>query len=125
MRTFAAVFPDASLWESATGDFLILGTASGMGEGEIAERMLRAWQPVDPGSALGKLGIAGPEDLLKRRLLDPAGMKRLVGDGPLNTDDRPLVCGGPSNLPGGPEPHHRLAAGHATPLASGSRRSRA
>ena len=64
LRTWLEVFPDAVLVETIEGsDVLLLG---------------------------GTAGVL-PEDLVVAPLLDPTGLRRVAGEGWLNTDDRPRV----------------------------------
>jgi spermidine synthase len=91
LRTFHSVFPRASLWESATGDFLIVGWLDPPAPEEIEKRIRRSWSELAPGEGLLRIGVREPEDLLRRWILDEEGFGRFVGSGPLNTDDKPLL----------------------------------
>ena len=86
MRTFLSVFPYATLW--ADGSVLI-GSTSPL-------RISRSdfeWKLGMPDRALGfrDVGLASFDDLVKLYTAGPKELARFVGDGPLLTDDRPMV----------------------------------
>lgn len=86
MRTFLSVFPETTLWADGS---LMIGS----------DRPLRLrqsdfdWKLQIPGrgEAFAELGIKTFDDLLKQYIAGPAELRRLVGDGPVLTDDRPLT----------------------------------
>ena len=86
MRTFLSVFPETTLWGDGS---LMIGS----------DRPLRLrqsdfdWKLQIPGrrEAFAELGIKTFDDLLKQYLAGPAELSRLVGAGPVLTDDRPLT----------------------------------
>ena len=86
MRTFLSVFPHATLW---AGGSLMLGT--------VEPLRLRAsdleWKLQVPGRfrALERLGVRSFDDLLRLYRAGPDEMRTFAGDGPVLTDDRPLV----------------------------------
>ncbi len=86
IRTFLSVFPNATLW--ADGTVLI---------GSIQPLRLRRgdfdWKRQLPGrrQALDDLGAGTWEKLLALYVAGPAELSRYVGEGPILTDDRPLV----------------------------------
>ena len=86
MRTFLSVFPHATLW---AGGSLMLGTPEPL--------RLRAsdleWKLQVPGRyrALERLGVRSFGDLLRLYRAGPDEMRAFVGEGPILTDDRPLV----------------------------------
>jgi spermidine synthase len=86
MRTFLSMFPHATLWGNGS---LMVGTTEPL-------RLRRAdfdWKLQVPGRlrALERLGVRSFDDLLGMYTAGPEEMRRFVGDGPLLTDDRPLV----------------------------------
>jgi hypothetical protein len=86
MRTFLEVFPDATLWMGAS---LLVGTTGPLRlERGAFDRKLS-----DPGirRALNGVDIRTFDDLLALYSSGPARMREFVGDGPVLTDDRPLV----------------------------------
>ena len=88
LRTFQSVFPHASLW--LTNDYtLILGTQ---------QKLRLDWQLLEKslGDAKVRRSLEGvdlgdPYTLLSCFLLDERGLAEYVGDGPVNTDDHPLI----------------------------------
>jgi spermidine synthase len=86
MRTFLSVFPHTTLWGDGT---LMIGS-------EKPLRLRSAdfdWKLQIPGrrEAFAELGIATFNDLLKQYLAGPDELRRLVGEGPILTDDLPLT----------------------------------
>lgn len=89
MRTFASVFPRVTLWRGEPADFLLVGQAA---SGPLPLDRLRAlWSEPTLQSDFQKLGLQRPSGLLAYHLLDDRDLRRLIGDGPLNTDDLPLL----------------------------------
>jgi spermidine synthase len=91
LRTFGQVFPHAGLWESATGDLLIVGGLEGRTPEQTASRIRQSWRELPPEGRLARIGLTQPEALLRRWLLEEQELARFAGTGPLNTDDRPLL----------------------------------
>jgi spermidine synthase len=85
-RTFLSVFPDATAW--ADGTLLVGSTEPLTLKRADFERKLRA-----PGRAEGArdFGATTFEQLLAAYRAGPAELRAFVGDGPILTDDRPLV----------------------------------
>ena len=86
MRTFLSVFPDATLW--ADGSVLIGSTKP--------LRITRAdfeWKLGLPDRAQGfrDVGLTSFADLMALYTAGPRELARFAGDGPLLTDDRPMV----------------------------------
>jgi spermidine synthase len=99
MRTFLDVFPDATLWYDAN---FMVGTKRPLRiDPAVIDRLLL--QPVTA-AALKDVGLAGWPELRSWYTGGPAEMRAFVGDGPLLTDDRPLV-----------EYHHWLPRPEAQP----------
>jgi spermidine synthase len=86
MRTFLDVFPDATLWYDAN---FMIGTRRRLGIDAGALDRLRA----DPMTreALDAVGLTGFDVLRSWFTAGPDQMRAFVGDGPILTDDRPLV----------------------------------
>ena len=85
-RTFLSVFPDATVWSRSS---LLLGTLEPL-------RLRRAdfeWKTIAPQArrALHDFGTTTFEDLLGLYTAGPEELRAFVGDGPILTDDRPLV----------------------------------
>ena len=86
MRTFLAVFPDATLWYDAN---FMVGTRRPLTIDRGALDRLRE-NPVTR-DALNAVGLNSWEVLRSWYTAGPAEMRTFVGDGPILTDDRPLV----------------------------------
>jgi spermidine synthase len=86
MRTFLDVFPDATLWYDAN---FMIGTRRPLRIDAGALDRLRA----DPATreALDAVGLTGFDVLRSWFTAGPEQMRAFVGDGPILTDDRPLV----------------------------------
>ncbi|HUQ86291.1 MAG TPA: fused MFS/spermidine synthase [Vicinamibacterales bacterium] len=86
MRTFLDVFPNATLWYDAN---FMVGTLKPLSIDPGALDRLRH----DPKTreALDAVGLKTLDDLRSRFTAGPEQMRAFVGDGPLLTDDRPLV----------------------------------
>ena len=86
MRTFLAVFPDATLWSGGT---LMVGSPRPLrlSRSAIARRV------ADPHAreGLSLVGLDSVEAVLARYSAGPEEMRRFAGDGPVLTDDRPLL----------------------------------
>src|SRR5262249_26486845 len=86
MRTFLSVFPDATLWSGGT---LLIG----------ARRPLRldraafdaALQSPALCTALARIHVTSFDDVLALYSAGPREMAAYVGEGPLVTDDRPML----------------------------------
>jgi spermidine synthase len=86
MRTFLSVFPEATLWFNS---ILMVGTKQPLQLDRAAfERKLAnpAWR-----EALESAGLPSFEALLDQYWAGPEELWRYVGDGPILTDDRPMV----------------------------------
>ncbi len=86
MRTFLSVFPETTLWGDGS---LMIGSDRPL-------RLRRSdfdWKLQIPGrrEAFAELGIKTFDELLKLYIAGPAELSRLVGTGPVLTDDRPLT----------------------------------
>ncbi len=86
MRTFLEVFPHATLWHDAN---FMVGTLGPLSIDAGALDRLRQ----DPATreALDAAGLRNFDDLRSWYTGGPEQMRAFVGDGPLLTDDRPLV----------------------------------
>jgi spermidine synthase len=86
MRTFLDVFPEATLWYDAN---FMVGTKRPLRiDPAVIDRLLM--QPVT-GAALKEVGLTGWPELRSWYTGGPEEMRAVVGDGPVLTDDRPLV----------------------------------
>ena len=86
MRTFLEVFPDATLWLQGE---LMVGSPAPLSLNRSAfEDKLRDPQS---GAVMRHVGLDSFDALRAWYAAGPREMKAFVGDGPLLTDDRPLV----------------------------------
>jgi spermidine synthase len=86
LRTFLSVFPDSSLWGDGS---LVVGSKAPL---RLAPEAF-ARRLAEPGvrDALAPLGVTSFEALQALRIAEGPALRAFVGDGPLLTDDRPLV----------------------------------
>lgn len=86
MRTFLAAYPHATLW--ADGGIMIGSSEPLRVSREAFER-----KGEDPAvrALLARLGLRSFEDLLRRYTAGPDELRQFVGEGPILTDDRPLL----------------------------------
>lgn len=90
LRTFLEVFPNATLWLPVGRNSLAIGSREG-GEPWTFERLRERFAAADVADALADIGFPTPESLLATMVLSPQGIRNLVGDAPLVTDDRPRL----------------------------------
>jgi hypothetical protein len=92
LRTFQSVFPYASLWfmDHAKTTFAILIGTPGPIHFDV-ERLREAFAIPDVRRDLERVGIDDPYQITNFMYLDPEGYRRYVGEGPLHTDDRPIL----------------------------------
>ncbi|MBI5208499.1 MAG: fused MFS/spermidine synthase [Elusimicrobia bacterium] len=98
VRTFLDAFPNASIWY-ADNTTVLLGFKDGP---RLTAAGLRT-KFDDPAvrSSLAAAGIDGPGALMPLLLAGPGEAARFAGEGPLNTDDRPLIELRSSRVEGG------------------------
>jgi len=84
LRTMMDVFPSLSLFQVAKGDLVMV---AGMEPLLVSTTALGQLFEGAPRATLGRAGILEPADLLARWVADEQGLKPILGDGPLNTDD--------------------------------------
>lgn len=86
MRTFLSVFPETTLWADGS---LMLGSVAPLQlrradfEAKLADPVRR--------EMIASLGVRSFEDLLGLYLAGPDELRGYVGEGPVLTDDRPMV----------------------------------
>jgi spermidine synthase len=85
-RTFLSVFPETTLWGDGT---LMLGSVEPL----RLRREDLEWKLQVPRrrGMIAMLGVKSFEDLLKLFVAGPDELRRFVGDGPILTDDKPMV----------------------------------
>ncbi|HSD79985.1 MAG TPA: fused MFS/spermidine synthase, partial [Solirubrobacteraceae bacterium] len=89
VATFAAVFPHAAVFQTASGDTVLVGSLAPIHPdfGALAARMAAPAVAAD----LRRVGIAGPDDLLVRLVLDAEDVPRFAHGAVVNTDDNAHV----------------------------------
>ncbi len=98
IRTFGAVFPNATLWGPTGADYLLVGTLDPLGLDLAALGQRVAGSPGVRRDLEG-LGFRAPVALLADFLLGESDLPGYAGRGPLNTDDRlPLEFSAPRSL---------------------------
>src|SRR5262249_52980227 len=92
LRSFRAVFPHTSVWymNSLATDFLIVVGTSGPPEIDLEALRRRAAVP-EVARDLEAVGLDDPCRLLYTFLAGEEELAGYVGDGPLNTDDQPVL----------------------------------
>jgi len=86
MRTFQSVFPQATLWESISGnDYLLLGFN---GPASIDYSLVKAGlKDLKLQRDLARIGLERPEKIISRLLMGPDELREFSARGPLHTDD--------------------------------------
>lgn len=97
VRTFAAAFPDMTLWANAGYEThgqvayaKLVGPAGGAIEVDRA-RVAHRLAEEGPHADLARYGVSSVDELLDAYLCDAAGVEAWTSDLPLQTDDHPLV----------------------------------
>ena len=87
VRTFASVFPGATLWAASRNDFMLVGW-SGAAAVDLPTLKTRFESHPEAARDLGRAGVKEWTHVLGHLILGGADLARLAGEGPLNTDDR-------------------------------------
>ena len=87
VRTFASVFPGATLWAATRDDFMLVGR-SGAATVDLPTLKTRFESHPDAARDLGRAGVKEWTHVLGHLILGGADLAWLAGEGPLNTDDR-------------------------------------
>lgn len=90
IRTFQAVFPETTLWFTPIRQhYILLGTKQPL---EIdVERLRRGMARPPVRAAMASLDVRSEVDFLNAFIMGPEQLAEYVGDGHLNTDDRPFL----------------------------------
>ena len=88
LRTLMDVFPSISLFQVAEGDLVVV---AGMEPVPVSMAALGQFFEGAPRATLERVGMLEPADLLARWIADEQGLKPILGDGPLNTDDNGVL----------------------------------
>ena len=84
MRTFLSVFPEATVWWDGS---LMIGSKKRL----VLRRSDFDWKLDARSDAMRQLGVTSFEGLKEAYVAGPDEMRAFVGEGPVLTDDRPLV----------------------------------
>ena len=84
MRTFLRVFPEATLWWDGS---LMIGSKKRL----VLRASDFAWKMTARPEALRELGVTSFDQLTRAYIAGPDEMRAFVGEGPILTDDLPLV----------------------------------
>lgn len=90
LHTFFDVFPNGTVWQSAPGDLLLIGSADPTPLDLERVRKIWAGSP-EIQRQFYEIGLRRPEDLLGHYLLPREKILEAFGQAPFNTDDRPLL----------------------------------
>ncbi len=90
VATFLDVFPNATLWLPVGRNAVGIGVKEGGTPWTFARIAERAAEP-DVAEGLAAIGFPTTESLLASLVLDARGLRELVGNAPLVTDDRPRL----------------------------------
>ncbi|HET6203881.1 MAG TPA: fused MFS/spermidine synthase [Planctomycetota bacterium] len=88
VRTFQSVFPHASIWFA---DFTLVVVGSVEPPSVTLADLRRRFEDPKVKASLEGIGIDGAETLLSLLLAGPRSLRAFLGEGPVNTDDLPLI----------------------------------
>jgi hypothetical protein len=89
LATFLKAFPNSSLWWTESGETLILGR---MNDSPLPQGHFRALMSnAKVARSLGEININSPAQLAAHFLLDGDGLRALVGDAGVMTDELPVI----------------------------------
>jgi hypothetical protein len=89
LRTFCSVFPHVEIWDSCSGDIILLGSFDPWPTGPGIFRQGFTLPGVR--SDLAQIGIHSPEALLARQLASQRTAFAITGDGPIQSDLFPVL----------------------------------
>ncbi len=89
LRTFQSVFPFLEIWDSESGDIILLGSKkSWKSDPEVYAQLFARPQPRDD---MGRIGIATPEAVWARQIASQRSSFAIAGEGPLQSDEFPVL----------------------------------
>jgi len=89
LRTFRSVFPNATAWRMGAADVLLVATDA-HAEPDLALLETRIAIP-EVRRSLERINLASAHAILARQILSPAGVAALAGNGPVNSDQFPIL----------------------------------
>lgn len=89
VRTFGQVFPHFEIWETSSGDIVLLGSKEPWKLD--LENYRTVWQRDLVRSQMERIGLRTPEQLLARQLASQRTAFAIAGDGPIQSDYLPVL----------------------------------
>ncbi|HUR47312.1 MAG TPA: fused MFS/spermidine synthase [Candidatus Saccharimonadales bacterium] len=89
LRTFGSVFPNMEIWDSASGDLILLGSAKSWRSDTTVYKAL--FERAGPLADFKRVGIDSPEALWARQLASQNTAFAIAGDGPVQSDLFPVL----------------------------------
>jgi spermidine synthase len=89
LRTFCSVFPHVEIWDSCSGDIILLGSLEPWPTGPEIYR--QGFNLPGVQSDLAQIGIRSPEALLARQLASQRTAFAITGNGPIQSDLFPVL----------------------------------
>lgn len=89
LRTFNSVFPHVEIWDTATGDLVLLGSAKPWPSSP--EHWTTVFNRPRPAKDLAEIGLSKPVSLLARQLASQRTAFAIAGEGPVQRDQFPVL----------------------------------
>ncbi len=89
MRTFGSVFPYMEVWDSNSGDIILLGSLDRWKSDR--ETFAAIFGLPGPAKNLAEIGLTTPEAILARQLASQRTAFAITGPGPIQTDEFPVL----------------------------------
>ena len=89
LRTFNSVFPHMEVWDSETGDIILLGSKTPWESSPAAFQ--KVFERAEPRRDFEAIGIKTPLSLLPRQIASQQTAFAIAGPGPIQTDEFPTL----------------------------------
>jgi spermidine synthase len=89
LRTFGSVFPHMEIWESGSGDLILLGSMTPWSSDPATYQQV--FERTMPRRDLEVIGINSPESLWARQMASQHTAFAIAGDGPIQSDLFPIL----------------------------------
>ena len=89
LRTFGTVFPFLEVWDSESGDIILLGSKKPWKSS--LEVYQRVYDRALPRQDLERIGLKTPETVFARQIASQRSGFALAGDGPIQSDEFPVL----------------------------------
>lgn len=89
LRTFHSVFPHFEIWESQSGDLILLGSKTAWES--TPETYGNLFALAAPTEDLHRIGLRSPEAIWARQLASQSTSFAIAGDGPVQSDVKPIL----------------------------------